>query len=102
MSSKLVFTRRALSMAALSTLAAVAVSTVPAHAATPKDTLVIAAAFDDIISLDPAEAFELSAGELMGNGYERLIRYDVDDPSKLVGDLAKSWDLSADGRTYTF
>ena len=102
MSSNFVFTRRALSMAALSTLAAVAVASLPAHAATPKDTLVIAAAFDDIISLDPAEAFEISAGELMGNGYERLIRYDVDDPSKLVGDLATSWSVSADGRTYSF
>ncbi|MCX7243068.1 MAG: hypothetical protein NTV64_04690, partial [Polaromonas sp.] len=47
----------ALSLAMLSTLA-------PVQAATPKDTLVVAAAFDDIISLDPAEAFEISAGEL--------------------------------------
>ena len=72
------------------------------QAATPKDTLVVASAFDDIISLDPAEAFEISAGELMGNGYERLLRYDVNDPSKLVADLAKSWKVSADGLTYTF
>ena len=54
------------------------------RANTPKDTLVVAAAFDDIISLDPAEAFEISAGELMGNGYDRLLRYDVSDPSKLL------------------
>ena len=38
-----------------------------ALAATPKDTLVVAFAFDDIITMDPAEAFELSAGEIMGN-----------------------------------
>ena len=43
-------------------------------AATPRDTLVIASAFDDIISLDPAEAFEISAGEIMGNAYDRLLR----------------------------
>ncbi|MBC7445801.1 MAG: ABC transporter substrate-binding protein, partial [Polaromonas sp.] len=42
-----------------------------ALAATPKDTLVIAFAFDDIITMDPAEAFELSAGEIMGNTYDR-------------------------------
>ena len=72
------------------------------HAATPKDTLVIASAFDDIISLDPAEAFEISAGELMGNGYDRLLRYDVADPSKLVPDLARGWTVSADGKTYSF
>ena len=74
----------------------------PLNAATPKDTLVVAMAFDDIISLDPAEAFEISAGELMGNGYDRLIRYDVNDPSKLLPDLAKTWKLADDGKTYRF
>ncbi len=71
-------------------------------AATPKDTLVLAFGFDDIITMDPAEAFELSAGEIMGNTYDRLLRLDVNDPSKLVGDVAKSWTVSADGKTYTF
>ncbi|MES2945436.1 MAG: ABC transporter substrate-binding protein [Pseudomonadota bacterium] len=73
-----------------------------ALAATPKDTLVIAFGFDDIITMDPAEAFELSAGEIMGNTYDRLVRLDVNDPSKLVGDVAKSWTVSPDGKTYTF
>jgi peptide/nickel transport system substrate-binding protein len=71
-------------------------------AATPKDTLVVAFAFDDIISLDPAEVFEISGGELMGNAYDRLLRYDVNDPSKLLPDLALKWSVSADGRTYSF
>ena len=74
----------------------------PLQAATPKDTLVIAMAFDDIISLDPAEAFELSAGELMGNSYDRLLRLDVNDPGKLLPDLASAWKVSADGKTYSF
>jgi peptide/nickel transport system substrate-binding protein len=91
--------RRALAIAAA---AAVSAAALPLQAATPKDTVVVALAFDDIISLDPAEAFEISAGELMGNGYDRLIRYDVNDPSKLVADLAKSWKTSEDGKTYTF
>jgi peptide/nickel transport system substrate-binding protein len=73
-----------------------------ALAATPKDTLVLAFGFDDIITMDPAEAFELSAGEVMGNTYDRLLRLDVNDPSKLVGDVAKSWTVSVDGKTYTF
>jgi peptide/nickel transport system substrate-binding protein len=87
---------------ALSTLALALGAALPLQAATPKDTLVVAAAFDDIISLDPAEAFEISAGELMGNGYERLLRYDVNDPSKLLPDLAVKWSVSADGKTYSF
>ncbi len=92
--------RRAFTQA---TAAALLTSTVPLSlAATPKDTLVIALAFDDIISLDPAEAFEISAGELMGNGYERLLRYDVADPSKLLPDVARAWKVSDDGRTFSF
>ena len=73
-----------------------------ALAATPKDTLVVTWAMDDIITMDPGEAFEISAGEIMGNSYDRLLRYDVNDPSRLVADLAKSWSASSDGKTYTF
>ena len=91
--------RRQLASAAAALLASTAL---PLRAATPKDTLVVAMAFDDIISLDPAEAFEISAGELMGNGYDRLLRYDVNDPSKLLPDLASQWSVSADGKTYSF
>ena len=71
-------------------------------AATPKDTLVVAMAFDDIITMDPAESFEISAGEVMGNTYDRLLRLNINDPSKLVADVAKTWNVSADGKTYTF
>jgi hypothetical protein len=34
----------------------------------------------------------------MGNAYDRLLRYDVNDPSKLVPDLAKSWKVSPTAR----
>ena len=91
--------RRLLGAAAIAALAIVAA---PATAATPKDTLVVAWAMDDVITMDPAESFEISAGEIMGNAYDRLIRFDVADPSKLVPDIAKSWTVSPDGKTYTF
>ncbi|MCV0394726.1 MAG: ABC transporter substrate-binding protein [Rhizobiaceae bacterium] len=74
----------------------------PAKAETPPDTLVMAWQFDDIISLDPAEVFEFSAAEIMGNTYERLIGYDVEDVSDIFGVVAESWDVSEDGRTITF
>ncbi|MEO5734040.1 MAG: ABC transporter substrate-binding protein, partial [Rubrivivax sp.] len=93
--------RRAFGLSALA-LAAWTLTAAPLQAATPKDTLVLAMAFDDIISLDPAEAFEISAGELMGNGYDRLLRFDVNDPSKLVPDVAQKWSVSDDGKTFTF
>jgi peptide/nickel transport system substrate-binding protein len=93
--------RRLLGVAAATALAW-GFSLPSALAATPKDTLVVAWAIDDIITMDPAEAFEISAGEVMGNTYDRLMRYDVNDPSKLVADVAKSWSVSADGKTYSF
>ena len=91
--------RRLLGSAVLSALL---VAPGAASAATPKDTLVIAWAIDDIITMDPAESFEISAGEIMGNAYDRLIRFDVSDPSRLIGDTAKSWTVAPDGKTYSF
>ena len=97
--SPLPLARRLLGAAAI---AALFVGLGPALTATPKDTLVIAWAIDDIITMDPAESFEISAGEIMGNAYDRLIRYDVADPSKLLADTAKTWTVSPDGKTYSF
>jgi peptide/nickel transport system substrate-binding protein len=89
-------------LCATATAALLACYGTTALAATPKDTLVVAWAIDDIITMDPSEAFEISAGEVMGNAYDRLLRYDVNDPSKLVADLAKTWSVSADGKTFSF
>ncbi len=95
-------TRRAGRLTTAAAVAALILGAGAALAATPKDTLVVAWAIDDIITMDPAESFEISAGEIMGNSYDRLVRYEVSDPSKLYGDLAKSWTVSDDGKTYTF
>ena len=83
-------------------LAATVLVAGPALAATPKDTVVMAKQIDDIISLDPAESFEFSGSEAVGNIYERLVTYDLKDVSKLKGELAESWSVAADGKTYTF
>jgi peptide/nickel transport system substrate-binding protein len=74
----------------------------PALADTPADTLVQAWAIDDMISLDPAEAFELSTGEITGNTYDMLVRLDANDTTKVIGGIAESWTVSDDGLTYTF
>ncbi|PKA39153.1 ABC transporter substrate-binding protein [Rhizobium sullae] len=73
-----------------------------AYAETPKDTLVEGFAIDDIITMDPGEAFELSTAEMTTNTYSLLVRLDLDDTSKVKGDLAESWSVSDDGLTYTF
>ncbi|MGM4912367.1 ABC transporter substrate-binding protein [Rhizobium sp. 768_B6_N1_8] len=71
-------------------------------AETPKDTLVEGFAIDDIITMDPGEAFELSTAEVTSNTYSLLVRLDMNDTSKIKGDLADSWTVSDDGLTYTF
>ena len=73
-----------------------------AFGATPKDTVVMAKQIDDIISLDPAEAFEFSGSEVVANLYDRLLGHDVKDVRRLEGDLAESWSVAEDGKTYTF
>lgn len=73
-----------------------------ARAETPPDTLVQAWAIDDIISLDPAEVFEFTASEILGNTYQQLVAYDVKDVSKLYGEVAESWEVSEDGKTIHF
>jgi len=79
-----------------------AVAPLTAQAETPRDTLVMAWTFDDIITLDPAEIFEFSAAEFAGNTYDRLIGYDIDDVTNIYGVAAESWTISDDGKTYTF
>nr|WP_230530336.1 ABC transporter substrate-binding protein [Microvirga roseola] len=83
-------------------VATMATSFTAVKAATPPDTLVQAWQIDDIITLDPAEVFEFTASEIMGNTYERLINYDPKDVSKIYGEVAESWSVSPDGKTLTF
>ncbi|MGO7624070.1 ABC transporter substrate-binding protein, partial [Rhizobium ruizarguesonis] len=52
-----------------------------AFAETPKDTLVEGFAIDDIIKMDPGEAFELSTAEITNNSYSLLVRLEMDDTS---------------------
>ena len=94
-------TRRNLLAASAATVAAPAVLT-GAHAATPKGVAVMAKQIDDIVSFDPAESYEFTNGEVDANCYRRLIRPNLDDATKIEGDLAESWTVSADGLTFTF
>jgi peptide/nickel transport system substrate-binding protein len=73
-----------------------------AWAATPKDTVVFASQIDDIITCDPGEAYEISAQIFLSSVYDRLVRYEAEDKSKLVGGVAESWTVSPDAKTFTF
>ncbi len=99
MSYGALFSRRAALLAATATALVLGGS---AFAQTPKDTIVMAKQIDDIISMDPGESFEFSGSEAVTNMYDRLIRFDLTDVSKLYGSLAESWSVGPDGKTYTF
>lgn len=88
----------------MSSMAAIALLCTPlaAQAETPKDTLVMAFVIDDIITLDPAEIYEISASEYMANTYDRLVVVDPDNPSELKLQAAESWSVSDDGKVFTF
>lgn len=83
-------------------LAAALLLTPSLQAATPSDALVQASRFDDIISLDPAEMYEISTFEIATNAYDKLVVYDIDDTSQILPQLAESWSVSEDGLTFTF
>ena len=85
----------ALAAAALTGMSAV-------QAETPKNTFVMAKDFSDIITLDPAEVFELSGGEIIANLYDRLMMFEPENLTKLVGGVAESYQVSDDGKSITF
>lgn len=77
-------------------------SAFPAQTKTPKDVLVMAMQFDDIVSLDPAEVFEFSGAEYTAQVYDRLVAFDINDISIILPSVAESWTVSEDGKTFTF
>ena len=85
---------------ALGALAVAAIA--PVWAKTPANTFVLAKNIDDIISLDPAEVFEFSGGEVIANVYDRITMFEPEDLETLVGGVAESWEISEDGSTFTF
>jgi peptide/nickel transport system substrate-binding protein len=71
-------------------------------AATPADTLVVAQNIDDIVAIDPAQAYEFSSGELVTQVYDRLVQYDAEDTTVLAPGLASEWTIDEAGKSITF
>ncbi|WAH36234.1 ABC transporter substrate-binding protein [Alicyclobacillus dauci] len=51
--------------------------------------------------MDPAIAFDTVSAEVGEQIYESLVTYDK-GTDKIIGDLAQTYDVSSDGKTYTF
>ncbi len=75
---------------------------VDADAAGRKDVLVIGMATSDIISLDPAKAFEFSGVGVEAQVYDRLLDFPAGKFTKPELSLAESYEVSPDGKVWTF
>jgi len=73
-----------------------------ARAATPANTIVMGKGIDDVVALDPAQAYEATSIEADVNIYRKLVSPDLNDLVKVGPDLAESWEVSSDGKTFTF
>jgi peptide/nickel transport system substrate-binding protein len=56
----------------------------------------------DSKSLDPARGFEQTTGMIHKATYNTLVTLDESDISQIVPDLATSWEVSPDAKTFTF
>ena len=83
-------------------LAAALISVGAAQAAAPKNTFVMAKDIADIITMDPAEVFELTTGEIIANVYDRIMMFEPEDLQTLVGGVTESYEVSNGGKTITF
>lgn len=87
---------------AASALALMMGTTGGVQADTPKDMLIMAKNIGDLITMDPAEVFELTGGEVIANVYDRVMMFEPEDLTKLVGGVAESYTVSDDGKQITF
>ena len=88
--------------AMLAAVLALPLAPLDAFAATPPDVLVVAQNIDDIVAIDPAQAYEFTSGEFVTNVYDRLVQYDAEDTEKLAPGLATEWSADAAAKTITF
>lgn len=93
---------RILKQALLAAMLSAAAPMGAAWAATPADVLVVAQNIDDIVAIDPAQAYEFSSGEFVTNVYDRLVQYDAVDTETLAPGLATEWTVDEAAKTITF
>ncbi|MFC2966535.1 ABC transporter substrate-binding protein [Acidimangrovimonas pyrenivorans] len=72
-------------------------------AKTPDNMLVVAQRIDDLITMDPAQSYEFTGGDISRNIYSKLVTFDPADLSAgYKPSIATKWDVSEDGKTVTF
>ena len=97
----MMLTRRTL-MAAGAAAATAPIAIGRARAATPANMIVMGKEIDDIVALDPQQAYEFTSIEVGVNIYRKIVSPYLDNLSKIGPDLAEHWEVSSDGKTFTF
>lgn len=72
------------------------------YAEVPKDILVIGMQTGDAVSLDPAKAYEFASSGAVKQMYDNLVDFKVGDYTEPIPELAESWEIGEDGKTWTF
>src|SRR5689334_5751295 len=72
-----------------------------AQTASDPRTLVVGNSFD-VKTLDPARGYENTEQMVNKVAYDTLITLDDNDLTRIVPDLATSWDVSPDAKTFTY
>ena len=72
------------------------------YAEVPKDILVVGMQAGDVVSLDPAKAYEFASSGAVKQIYDNLVDFKVGDYTEPIPELAESWDIGEDGKTWTF
>lgn len=86
--------------AALSGLVLAAALSMGGMAAAQSDGVLDRGVGSEWSSLDPQVNFDAAAGWIQADAYEGLVNFD--GTGKVIPGAAESWDVSADGKTYTF
>jgi peptide/nickel transport system substrate-binding protein len=68
----------------------------------PSETVVVALNSSDAVSLDPQMAYELGSVTADHQMYSNLVQFPGGDLTHVRGQVAQSWEVSSDARTYTF
>jgi len=74
----------------------------PPSTAVKNANTLVEATYGDPSTLDPAWAYDTASGEIIFNVYETLVFPKKDSTTEFVPMLATKWDISPDGKTYTF
>lgn len=82
-------------------LSALLLLPIKGHARAPEEVLVHAT-YGPTQTLDPANAQATHSSQMVQNIYNRLVYYGGPDATKVKPSLAKNWEISNDGKTYTY